>query len=315
MSNILEEYIRPVTDKDMELPEYSHSRLECYRNCAYQFDLKYNQNKVSDDTTIALELGSLLHLCLELKGKMLVEGKEVDYDHLQKTLDAGVSKLKKKYMETWYVADSEGRTYEDKLKNFIDVLHTEMDEDDGWTATYFEHPFSYVWSNRIRLHGFIDRIDTRVNGNGETEYRVVDYKTSKKVFDPTKNATSWQFAIYQGAILNEFGTLANESLYRFICINDSQIALTKGWENRFVKAMTKLLDKIDESYKENIWKISAGPLCYWCFYNELNPDAKNFKKECPYHSMWTPVTRDFSVAMEFNANNIDRNKRIRNFNW
>lgn len=321
----LSDYIRPFDpEKDNALPMYSHSRLETFRNCPYQFDLKYNQGKVSDESTIALQIGSLFHLVLEHKGKMLVSEHKVDYEALNSILTdgamsddgkghefhvAGLTELKKKYFEVWKQPDSEGRNYDDKTENFLKVLHTEMEDNDGWKAAYFEHPFRYAWDNRIILHGFIDRIDTRINENGETEFRVVDYKTSKKIYDPAKNVTSWQFAIYNGAMLNEFGALASENLYRFICINESQTALTKGWESRFAKAMTKLLDKIDEGYKTGIWFTSSTPLCYWCSYNAMNPDAHAYKRECEYYLEWTPTNRVFTKHKEFDPTKKDEPKR------
>ena len=69
---ILQSKIRPVTENDcINLPKYSYSGLSCYKQCPYQFNLKYNEKLVSSDTTLALELGTLLHYVLEQKGKML----------------------------------------------------------------------------------------------------------------------------------------------------------------------------------------------------------------------------------------------------
>ena len=91
MSEInLLDYIRPYDEKtDKELPEYSHSRLECYQNCPYQFKLKYVEGKATIDTTIALSCGSICHKVLELKGLMLKEGKPIDYKYLIDVLDKG----------------------------------------------------------------------------------------------------------------------------------------------------------------------------------------------------------------------------------
>ena len=52
----LKSIVRLPTIEDKEkLPVYSHSRLECFENCSYQYYLKYEQKKYSADTTIALE--------------------------------------------------------------------------------------------------------------------------------------------------------------------------------------------------------------------------------------------------------------------
>lgn len=330
MTNIdLLDYIRPYDPiRDKNLKEFSHSKLEYFETCPYQFDLKYNQHKVSNESTIALELGSLLHLALEYKGKMLVNDK-VDYKFLENLIKiggpsddghgnaihiAGIDELKKRYFEIWNVADSEGRTYNDKIDNFMNVLHTEMEEDNDWTPVYFEHPFRYVLMDRIVVHGFIDRIDTREGENG-TEYRLIDYKTSKKIYDSSKTATSQQFALYELAILNEFGILASECLYRFICINDSQTALTKNWEKRFITKITKVLDQIDECYKTGIWAVSPKPLCHWCSFSATNPDAHKYKRECEYYSDWTPTNKVYTVHKEWNPEKKDEPKRKLKFDF
>lgn len=313
---IFKDLVRPVTEEDREkLPVFSYSKMEVYKNCPYQYDLKYNQGKYSCDTSIALEIGSLLHYVLEQKGKSLVLGQFIDYDKLnqiicngtqetdEKTKEQllGISDLKKKYWEIWSVPDTEGHTYDQKLELFDKVLYSEM-EDDDWTPYLFEHPFEFVWHDRVIVKGFIDRIDHRGG-----EFRTVDYKTSKKVYDSSKLATSLQFGIYALAILNEFGKLPIESLYRFILLDESQKALTKGWEKRLIKALDGIFDKIDADNTSGVWTPKPSPLCHWCFACEHNPDATQYKHDCEYYSLWTPDNKTFSVNRQFNADDLKNN--------
>ena len=311
---LLKDYVRPVREEDRGiLPVFSYSKIEVYKNCPYQYDLKYNQGKFSSDTSIALEIGSLLHYVLEQKGKILKEENEMlDYELLngiilngtnetdKKTKDVllGVNALKKKYWETWNVPDSEGRTYDDKLKLFDKVLHTEMEED-LWKPYKFEHPFEFVWNNRVIIKGFIDRIDLK-DGN----VRTVDYKTSKKVYDSSKLSTPLQFGIYALGILNEFGVLPEESVYRFILLDETQKALTKGWEKRLIKALDGIFDKIDADNKSGVWVPKSSPLCHWCNFCSHNPDAKEFKHDCEYYSLWTPDNKTFAVNRQFEAGDL-----------
>ena len=318
------EYIRPVTDEDKDLPEYSHSRLECFENCPYQFNLKYNQNKTTTDTTLALQLGSLFHKILELKGLMLKEGKPVDYKYLIDSLDKGVEDnghtligvagLRTRYMEDWFTADTEGHDYSYKQQTFERILQTEM-QDDDWEPIEFEKHFSFVYKNKIRIHGFIDRIDKRVNENGETEYRIVDYKTNKKPFDESKVKTSQQFSLYNMAMLLEYGQLASECMYRFICIDERQYALSDGWAKRFTTKFDKVLDQIDEGYESKVWFPHPSPLCHFCQYCITNPEATTYKRECDYYMKWTRQNKDFSVNKKFDPADVQKNERIKNFNW
>ena len=285
--------IRPVTDDDKNLPVFSYSKMEVFKNCPLQYRYKYIEKKYSQDTSIALELGSLCHYVLEQKGKMIVSGETVDYEKLndilmngvtetdEKTKEEllGVNQLKRKYFEVWHEADNaSGASYDEKIKLFDKVLHNEMEETD-WKPTYFEKPFEFVWDNKVILKGFIDRIDTK-----DGQYRTVDYKTSKKIYEQSKLATSLQFGVYALAILNEFGVLPIESEYRFILIDDKQYALTKGWENRLIKAMDKVFGDIEASEKKSVFVPKPSPLCHWCNFCQTNPEATIYRNECEYFS-------------------------------
>ena len=302
--------IRPVTDDDKNLPVFSYSKMEVFKNCPLQYRYKYIEKKYSQDTSIALELGSLCHYVLEQKGKMIVSGETVDYEKLndilmngvtetdEKTKEKllGVNQLKRKYFEVWHEADNaSGASYDEKIKLFDKVLHNEMEETD-WKPTYFEKPFEFVWDNKVILKGFIDRIDTK-----DGQYRTVDYKTSKKVYEQSKLATSLQFGVYALAILNEFGVLPIESEYRFILIDDKQYALTKGWENRLIKAMDKVFGDIEASEKKSVFIPKPSPLCHWCNFCQTNPEATSYRNECEYFSKWTPTQKTFEVNKKWNA--------------
>ena len=302
--------IRPVTDDDKNLPVFSYSKMEVFKNCPLQYRYKYIEKKYSQDTSIALELGSLCHYVLEQKGKMIVSGETVDYEKLndilmngvtetdEKTKEEllGVNQLKRKYFEVWHEADNaSGASYDEKIKLFDKVLHDEMEETD-WKPTYFEKPFEFVWDNKVILKGFIDRIDTK-----DGQYRTVDYKTSKKVYEQSKLATSLQFGVYALAILNEFGVLPIESEYRFILIDDKQYALTKGWENRLIKAMDKVFGDIEASEKKSVFIPKPSPLCHWCNFCQTNPEATIYRNECEYFSKWTPTQKTFEVNKKWNA--------------
>lgn len=302
--------IRTVTENDKELSVFSYSKIEVFKNCPLQYRYKYIEKKYSQDTSIALELGSLCHYVLEQKGRMVADGQAVNYDKLndilmngttetdEKTKEKllGVYQLKKKYFEVWHEADNaSGASYDEKVRLFNQVLHEEM-EDTEWKPTYFEKPFEFVWDDKVILKGFIDRID--VKGD---QYRTVDYKTSKKIYEQSKLATSLQFGIYALAILSEFGILPIESIYRFILIDDEQYALTKGWEKRLIKALDKVFGEIEVSEKKEIFIPKPSPLCHWCNFCQTNPEATIYRNECEFFSKWTPTQKTFEVNKKWNA--------------
>lgn len=309
--DLLKPHIRNVTEEDRKkLPRFSYSRIEQYLNCPMAYDLKYNQEKQTRDTSLALELGTLLHAVLEQKGYMLRNG-IVNYTILDKLITdgiiektekskdiiPGISALKKKYWETWSIPDSEGRTYDEKLILFNEVLHKEM-QDTEWVPYAFEMPFEFVWDDRVIMNGFIDRIDVNLH---KKAFRVIDYKTSKKPFDKSKLPTSLQFGIYALACLNDnkINSIPVEYIYRFILLDDFQKALSLGWEKRLVKKLIQTFNSIDDRKIQNEWVPRPSPLCFYCNYCVNNPNAHEFKNECDYYSLWTPDNKTFETHKEW----------------
>lgn len=305
--------VRSVANADRGvLPRLSYSGLETFRNCEMQYNLKYGEKKYSKDTTLALEAGSLLHKVLEEKFYYINSGKPVDYDYLnfilkygsmdknEKTKEhlLGVDELKRKYFEEWYTPDNaSGMTYEEKIQVFRNVVNEEMNDTSIWRPVYAELPFEFVYKDQVIFNGFIDRVDMNMFGS----YRVLDYKSSKKLFDNSKVVTSLQFGIYAMAIYEKFGQIPISFLYRFILLDDNQKAMTKGWEKRLEKTLDNTLNKINKNKQSGIWRPSPSPLCYFCSYCRNNPKAHEFQNDCEYYSLWKPDEKRFDVNKRYNA--------------
>lgn len=333
MDDFFEGKVRGVTEADRGvLPRLSYSGLETFRNCEYQYHLKYGEKKYTKETTLALELGSLCHLVLELKCNYIKEGSPIDYNYLnfilkygsidtnEKTKEhiLGIDELKRKYFEEWYEPDNaSGMTYAEKMEVFEKVVNEEMNDTSIWHPIYAELPFEFVYKDRVIFNGFIDRVDINVYGS----FRCLDYKTSKASFPANKVVTSLQFGIYAMAIYQEFGQIPVSFLYRFILIDENQKAMTTGWEKRLEKTLDGALDKMDKNKKSGIWLPKPSPLCHWCNYSITNPKAHEFKNDCEYYSLWTPQEKSWAVNKKYNAldnigeksNNKETKKRKLNF--
>ena len=113
------------------------------------------------------------------------------------------------------------------------------------------------------------------------------------------------------AILNEFGVLPEESVYRFILLDETQKALTKGWEKRLIKALDGIFDKIDADNKSGVWIPKSSPLCYYCNFSKNNPSAHEYNNECEYYSLWRPDNKTFECNRKWNAlENIENSSKL-----
>ena len=61
------------------LGNYSYSRLEKYINCPYAFKLRYVDGNYPVSTSLALEVGTLLHKVNEYICSAIIKGVPVDY--------------------------------------------------------------------------------------------------------------------------------------------------------------------------------------------------------------------------------------------
>jgi putative RecB family exonuclease len=322
MIDLFEGKILPWVDGQESDLNMSYSRLNVFENCPKRYDLYYNQHKHGlDESTIALEVGSICHKILELKAKAMMQHENVNYDRLKAYLNdgfvgsnvddedniLGIEAIKKKYgIETWYEPDSEFRNYDEKTSLFKNkVIYSEVCGNNGdesrWQTIACEERFDFIYAvqtdlglKRTHFLGYIDRIDSRINDKGETEYRVIDYKTSKKAYSSKDTATALQMCIYGMYIYLKYGVLPVEYLYSFVLINETQTANTKGYEKRAIKKLDSLLTEIFMNTDKNEWNGKGTPLCYYCPYR-VDSILKDpiVGEECDEYCIWTPDNKTF----------------------
>lgn len=324
--------LRAVKEEDRgKLITVSYSKLSLKDQCDYRYFQKYVKGNYSVKGSIATDIGSILHKGLELKGRYKLQREDVNYDEIIDTVlqgceektDKGSEKLigideiKKKYFEEWGSSDNaSGMNYNEKMDvYFHDVLPTRM-EDNDWKILGTEIKFEFVYDEKCIIHGFIDRIDAKYEKEKIIALRVVDYKSSKKVFRDTDIKTPLQMVVYDLACLFMYGILPEYHEYDFVLLDQKQTTAdgvcSKGYMKRCIKKLDKILNSIIQCEKQSLYAPNPTPLCYWCEFADRshtpNADSK-FAGFCQYYSLWKPDQKNFKVNKEFIPGEPEKPKR------
>lgn len=312
--------LRPVEDRDRgKLLTVSYSKLSLKDQCDYRYNLKYNQNNYSNKGSMATAVGSILHKGLELKGRAISEGHKPDLEEIRKIVCKGCDEVTDKgsdhipgiddicamYFADWFSVDENtNMDMNQKMDVFFnEVLPTRM-ENPAWKIIGTEIAFKFVYDDKCIIHGFIDRVDQLADD--PTVLKVVDYKSSKKIFRDADIKTPLQMVTYDLACLYLFGVLPTYHEYDFILLNKIQGTeegvCSKGYLNRGLKKLDRILDSIASCNMCQIFKPKPSPLCYWCEFasDDYTPNSDDkYAGMCPYHSLWTPDNKIFTVNQKY----------------
>ncbi|MEG2289589.1 MAG: PD-(D/E)XK nuclease family protein [Clostridium sp.] len=280
----------------------SYSRIDCFKSCEYKYKLKYIDKNYTNDSSIALQIGTILHLGLEYKYlkkysdnkilSMVFDGTEEDGKKI-----VGINELKNElYPFEWEELDKNGITYDEKMDVYKERLNSKIDTE--WECLGCEVEFSILFEEKCVIGGFIDRVD-RNKSTGQL--RVVDYKSSASEYQKKDLATPMQMYIYALACKEIYGQFPSEFIYDMILIGSKQYAMTKGWEKRGLKALNSRIDSlIWHSSEDNIkMKPKPTPLCHWCSYCKTNLNATNGRDLCEYYSLWTRDEKTFKTNKQW----------------
>lgn len=320
------------------MERFSYSKLDTFDQCPMRYKFTYIDELRSEESTLALDLGTTAHKGKELWGEYLINGEEPDLEFILDVLNngreywkidiingvkitdeleeniLGLNEIKRKYFEEYCErCNKSGLTYDQKFKIYLHSLQ-DRQLSDGWRILAVEREFNIIYNDRCILHGFIDRIDINENG----DIRVIDYKTSKDTYRDDKLATPLQMFIYALACEKILGKLPTEFIYDFIFLGKKQYACTKGYYNRGVRKLDKLLNNIEECINKDEFIPKPSPLCYWCpFSGNTCAIDRKLNGLCEYYSLWTPKNKTYNVNKKWGEKLISDEKIVakKQFIW
>jgi hypothetical protein len=322
------EEIKNNSTEPKKLIKYSHSRLELFTQCPMRYKLKYLDGFNTKESSIHLELGSIIHKGKEIWGEFLLSKEKPDYDFINRVIEEGIDickilfindekihnnteslkgieELRKKYPESFYdICNKSGLTYDEKLNIFSSTFITDLEEMilNKWKIIGIEKKFEFTYvtdkGKEYIIRGFIDRIDQ----NDKEELRVVDYKTSKEIFQDDKMSGNQQMFIYSMACENLFEKRPVEFVYDFVFIGKKQgIGMRqegvaeelrqKEVSDFCIKGRRKLnnvFNKLEKCEENGEYKPNPSPLCAFCQFTagkNYNGDEE-FVGKCEYNSLW-----------------------------
>ena len=244
----------------------SPSRVAEFNNCPQLY--KYRViDLLPEPPSIDAERGTLIHTILE----DLFELPAAD-----RTLESAQELLPKRWQEQ-ISAKPEISSLIDNEKEFSDRANSllsnyfSLENPQSFEPTYRELHLEMDLSEKLYLHGYVDRLDVAPTG----EVRIVDYKTGKAPKPGWEEKALFQLRVYALLYWRNNGVLPK--LLQLIYLGDSKLIRSSPTEGELVqteKTLFRVADEILKAIDEDSFKAKPSKLCDWCF----------FKTICPAHN-------------------------------
>jgi putative RecB family exonuclease len=250
--------------------DYSHSRLSSFEECPRKFKFRYVDDIKVDTEGVEAFMGKRVHEILErLYHHVARHGKPP-------SLSQVLERFRADWARAWHEkvmivrVENTPEYYRDRgaqcLENFYRARYP---FDDGETLG-LEHPVRLKLDDEGRYHarGIVDRVARRRDGVVE----IHDYKTSGFLPHQRRIDEDRQLALYQIGLAQTYPEAPEfELVWHYLVFNKTLRS------SRTPEALEKLRGEtvalIDTIEAESEFKPRPGPLCRWCDYADLCPEA------------------------------------------
>jgi len=244
----------------------SPSRVAEFNNCPARY--KYRViDLLPEPPSIDAERGTLIHTILE---------DLFELPALERTLSTAKELLPSRWQQQ--IANKpelaalieDGKEWSDRAESLL-ANYFSLENPQVFEPTYRELHLEMDLSEKLYLHGYVDRLDIAPTG----EVRIVDYKTGKAPKPGWEEKALFQLRVYALLYWKNNGVIPR--LLQLIYLGDSKLVRSTPTENELLATEKKLFQVAEEILKAielDLFPPKPSKLCDWCF----------FKTICPAHN-------------------------------
>lgn len=252
------------------MTDYSHSRLSSFEDCPRKFKYRYVDELKVDSEGVEAFMGKRVHEILERL-----------YHHVARfgkppSLAQVLERFQKDWAGAWHDkvmivrVENSPEYYHDRgarcLENFYRAHYP---FNDGETVGLEQRVHLQLdGEGRYRAVGIVDRIVRRSDG----VFEIHDYKTSGYLPHQRRVDEDRQLALYQIGLSQTYPDARDvELVWHYLVFNKTLRS------RRTPEALEKLCGEtvrlIDAIEAETEYRAKPGPLCRWCEYADMCPEA------------------------------------------
>jgi len=245
---------------------WSHSKLECYRNCPRAYRFRYIDRIRTERESIEGFMGARVHEALERL-----------YQQVVMTRLPPVEEVVEHYHDRWRAefstnvevirpdrtADDYRRLGEECLRTFYRLRHP---FDDGRTVGLEKTLEFTIGPGNHPMIGVIDRL-VEV---GPGQYEIHDYKTRQRLPDPWDLERDPQLALYQHGLVQLQPEVRSVRLVWHYLVH-GRVLVSERTPERVRVAVGEAVRTIERIEADQAFEPRESPLCRWCEYRPICP--------------------------------------------
>jgi putative RecB family exonuclease len=247
----------------MDQLRLSPSRISDFNNCPQLY--KYRViDLLPEPPSIDAERGTLIHTVLE----DLFELPAVD-----RNLEAAIELLPSRWQAQIDAKPSvaalvlDNGAWFQRAEQLLGNYFT-LEKPNTFEPTYRELHLEMDLSEKLYLHGYVDRLDVAPTG----EVRIVDYKTGKSPKPGWEEKALFQLRVYALLYWKNHGVIPK--LLQLIYLGDTRLVKSVPTEADLIKTERILFDIAEDilrAIERNEFRPRTTKLCDWCFFKAICP--------------------------------------------